>query len=136
MTREEQQALIQFFGTVHAQAKATDQQIVGMSPQLRPISITIKDQLEQALYSPPPPPQYVEQNYYQAPVAPTQQVPDIPAMQAPMPEMIPMPSYPSEQKISSTPELITVLQEIGLHLKRIADIVERADERELEDQGL
>lgn len=52
MTDEEKRAMIQFFGTVHAQAKQTDQMVVGSSSHLRPISRDIQGQLEQVLHSP------------------------------------------------------------------------------------
>jgi hypothetical protein len=52
MTEEEKKAMIQFFGTVHAQAKQTDQMVVGYTNHLRPISKDIQGQLEQVLHAP------------------------------------------------------------------------------------
>ena len=49
MTPEEQQALVQFFGTVHAQAKSADQMIVHGAKDLRPVSTEIQNQLQQFL---------------------------------------------------------------------------------------
>lgn len=52
MTEEEKQSIIKFFGTVHAQAKQTDQAIIGNSKDLKPISSTIKNELEHVLQNP------------------------------------------------------------------------------------
>ena len=52
MTPEEQQAMVQFMGTVHGQAKQTDQMIVGHSNFVRPVSTDIKAALTEALSQP------------------------------------------------------------------------------------
>lgn len=52
MTEEEKLAAIQFFGTLHAQAHQSDQNIVGRSQYVAPISPTIKNQFEQVLHAP------------------------------------------------------------------------------------
>jgi hypothetical protein len=52
MTEEEKRAAIQFFGSLHAQATQTDQNIIGRSPFVSPISPTIKDHFEQVLHAP------------------------------------------------------------------------------------
>ena len=53
MTPEEQQAMVQFMGTVHAQAKQQDQMIVGQSQYVKPISNDVKAALEASLSRPP-----------------------------------------------------------------------------------
>ena len=52
MTEEEKLAAIQFFGTLHAQAHQSDQNIVGRSQYVAPIAPNIKNQFEQALHAP------------------------------------------------------------------------------------
>lgn len=52
MTPEEQQAMVQFMGTVHGQAKQTDQMIVGHSNFVRPVSTDIKAALTAGLSQP------------------------------------------------------------------------------------
>ena len=52
MNPSEQAALIQFFGTMHAEAKQTDQRIVGNSQFVRPISTDIQQSLERVLATP------------------------------------------------------------------------------------
>jgi len=52
MTEEEKLAAIQFFGTLHAHAQKSDQNIVGRSQYVAPISPTIKNQFEQVLHAP------------------------------------------------------------------------------------
>jgi len=52
MTEEEKRAAIQFFGSLHAQAAQTDQNIVGRSQFVSPISPTIKNHFEQVLHAP------------------------------------------------------------------------------------
>lgn len=49
MTPEEKQAMVQFFGTIHAQGKQTDQMVVGSSKFITPISSGIKQQLSNLL---------------------------------------------------------------------------------------
>ena len=52
MNDQEKSALLSFLGTMHAQAKATDQMIVGQSQFLKPASPTIQNQFQQVLQSP------------------------------------------------------------------------------------
>jgi len=52
MTEEEKLAAIQFFGTLHAHAQKSDQNIVGRSQYVAPISPNIKNQFEQVLHAP------------------------------------------------------------------------------------
>jgi len=138
MTPEEQQALVQFFGTVHAQAKQSDQMIVQSAKDLRPVSNDIQNQLQQALIR-----QQVQQQ--QVHVAP-EQVFHIPAPETySVPEVAPAPpQQPVEQQLelfsfSATQESVhtekiikrltetaNYLYEIKTQLKVITEILEKS----------
>jgi hypothetical protein len=141
MTPEEQQALVQFFGTVHAQAKQADQMIVQHAKDLRPVSSDIQNQLQQALIR-----QQVQNQQQQQPqynVAP-EQVFNIPApAMHPVPETTPAPQQPAEQQlelfsfsaaqesvhtekiIKRLTETASYLYEIKTQLKVITEILEK-----------
>jgi len=125
---EEQNALVQFFGTIHAQAKQTDDMIVGSSKFVNPVSPSIKKELEQVLKYTAQQPEPVYNPVYE-PVPP----PDY----APMPAYMPPEMHSVEQFHShpqpSTKEVTTVvdaevlntLKEINLNLARIATTLEK-----------
>ena len=125
MNPQDQQALIQFFGTMHAQAKQTDQMIVGSSQFLRPVSPTIQNQLETALrapvvnqYQPPPEPPVLQQQ-----IQTSQEMP--PYVQSiTVPEIVNNPAN-SSVAIKDSDEIVTILKEINLSLTRIGDILEK-----------
>ena len=52
MTEQEKQAMLAFLGTVHAQAKQTDQMIVGQSNFVKPVSHAIQNEFAQVLAKP------------------------------------------------------------------------------------
>ena len=116
MTAEEQQALVQFFGTVHAQAKQTDQMIVGSSQFVKPVSPQIQHQLEQALTAPRPV-QVSEPVFTQQVIHNVQEV--LPAREE-QPQLV---NNAVLQSVDHT-DITTVLKEINLNLSRIADIIE------------
>lgn len=137
MTPDEQRALVQFFGTVHAQAKQTDQMIVGNSQFVKPVSPNIQRELEQALRIPVQseqpqhqPPQYVEPSHqYVEPVIGVEQaVQELSQLEQ---RHIEQPVYQAtSQPVQTTPvvsnvDIISVLQEINLNLARIGDILEK-----------
>jgi hypothetical protein len=134
MNPSEQAALIQFFGTMHAEAKQTDQRIVGNSQFVRPISTDIQQSLERALATP---------------VQHTQQMAPINTGSHPLPptnfyQPEPITSLPDDQlnflnllsespknnvPVQVTPqfnctELVEALTKINLALTRIGDILE------------
>lgn len=122
MTPEEQQALVQFFGTMHAQAKQTDQMIVGNSQFVRPVSPVIKQQLEDALRSPVQhntPPQNYAQSMPLPPIEATQFIP--PPHEAPLQHT----PVVSNIEVVGNNETVEVLREISLNLARIANILEK-----------
>lgn len=130
MTDEEKNAMIQFFGTMHAQAKQTDQQIVGQSQFLRPISTSVKQELENVLvssrpqftpqpqYMPPPEMHQVQPQYIPPPVAP----PPLPAPQDPQLEF----NF-SEPTISGDPQVVPLLKSIDTSLKTIIELINSAN---------
>jgi hypothetical protein len=141
MTPEEQQALVQFFGTVHAQAKQADQMIVQSAKDLRPVSSDIQNQLQQALIM-----QQMQQAHqhsqYQATPEQVYQMP-APAIHA-VPEPAPVPQQPVEQQlelfspaamqenvhvekiIKRLNETSSYLYEIKTQLKVITEILEKS----------
>lgn len=132
MTPEEQQALVQFFGTVHAQAKQADQMIVQGAKDLRPASVDIQNQLQQFLVS-------QRQLQYQQPVhhEPVAHFTPPPQyVQAPEPqqaeEQLDFFSYNAHQTnpdmekiVKRVTEAANYLYEIKTSLKTITEILEK-----------
>lgn len=119
MTPEEQQALVQFFGTVHAQAKQTDRMIVGNSQFVKPVSPAIQHQLEEALRKP------IQHNIQQHQTIPQPFVEQPLAIQT-QPEVTTHYSSPASNiEVLSNNETVEVLKEINLNLGRIANILEK-----------
>ena len=133
MNPSEQAALIQFFGTMHAEAKQTDQRIVGNSQFVRPISTDIQQSLERVLATPV---QHTPQ------MVPTHNGDHLPPPTFYQPE--PITSVPDNQLnllnllsenpnnsnyVQPTPqfnctELVEALSKLNLALTRIGDILE------------
>lgn len=130
MTDEEKNAMIQFFGTMHAQAKQTDQQIVGQSQFLRPISSSVKQELENVLTSNRPP--HTPPHYAPPPVMHPVHPDHIPQY-APPPLPPPSPQDPqlefnfSEPKISGDPQVVPLLKSIDTSLKTIIELINNAN---------
>lgn len=137
MTPDEQRALVQFFGTVHAQAKQTDQMIVGNSQFVKPVSPSIQQGLEQALRIPVQVSQQIPQHQHveQQPVAviePVQAIQELQSIQTPT-EAVPQhdPVIPYTGSNSETVpatlnnDIVETLKEINLNLARIGDILEK-----------
>lgn len=135
MTPEEQQALVQFFGTVHAQAKQADQMIVQGAKDLRPASTDIQNQLQQFLVSQRQ--QQYQQPVYHEPVAhftpPPQYVPE-PQAPAPQPaeQQLDFFNYNAQQSnpdmekiVKRVTEAANYLYEIKTSLKTITEILEK-----------
>ena len=118
MTPEEQQALVQFFGTVHAQARQTDQMIVGNSQFVKPVSPAIQHQLEEALRIPV---QHNSPNQSYTQPAIEHPVVIQPPQEAPVNYLSPASSI----EVLGNNETIEVLKEISLNLARIANILEK-----------
>ena len=135
MTPEEQQALVQFFGTVHAQAKQADQMIVQGAKDLRPASTDIQNQLQQFLVSQRQP-QY-QQPVHHEPVAhfnpPPQPAPEPPApVQQPAEQQLDFFNYNAQQSnpdmekiVKRVTEAANYLYEIKTSLKTITEILEK-----------
>ncbi len=126
MTPDEQRALVQFFGTVHAQAKQTDQMIVGSSQFVKPVSPNIQHQFEQALRIPvqaemqqAPPQQYIEPPI-QPVIEPVQPIQE--------PAVVEQSHVTPVEEFKPAPhnnDIVDILKEINLNLARIGDILEK-----------
>lgn len=129
MTEEEKQAMLAFLGTVHAQAKQTDQMIVGQSNFVKPVSQSIQNEFAQVLAQPVA--RY--QDNHQPPVQPE------PVYYEPVQESLAAPSpAPHEDQLMFsfdgpkeqietpvvTSALTDILKDINLNLQRIGDILE------------
>jgi hypothetical protein len=129
ITPDEQRALVQFFGTVHAQAKQTDQMIVGNSQFVKPVSPNIQHQLEQALRIPVQTnQQFVQQQFTEPPpvevVELTHAMEELQALQG-SPDVAPTYEEVKPHIINNNDNVIEVLKEINLNLARIGDILEK-----------
>ena len=131
ITPEQQNALVQFFGTMHAQAKQTDDMIVGSSKFVNPVSPTIRRELEQVLkFSNEQPPQQPSQQFHEPVYIPTpvDYVPvPAPVQEAytPAVEHITLPTAPYETVKVLDSEILNTLKEINLNLSRIASTLEK-----------
>ena len=128
MTPDEHQALVQFFGTMHAEARQNDQKIVGNSQFVKPVSPDIQHQLEEALRIPVQlnvPDHNIHQNFHQPEPQPPIEVPVpyvIPEQVNTPPQYVP-PVNKAEVLIDNK-ETVKVLKEISLNLARIASTLE------------
>lgn len=125
ITPEQQNALVQFFGTMHAQAKQTDDMIVGSSKDVNPVSPTIRRELEQVLkFSKEQPPQQFQEPVYIP--TPVDYVPvPVPVQEAYTPEHTSLPTAPYETVKVLDSEILNTLKEINLNLSRIASTLEK-----------
>lgn len=129
MTEEEKQAMLAFLGTVHAQAKQTDQMIVGQSNFVKPVSQSIQNEFAQVLAQPVAryqdnhqPPVQPEPVYYEsvqeglaAPVSTPQEDQLMFSFDGPKEEI---------ETPVATSDLIYTLKDISLNLQRIGNILE------------
>jgi hypothetical protein len=131
MTEQEKQAMLAFLGTVHAQAKQTDQMIVGQSNFVKPVSHAIQNEFAQVLAKPVNSDQASYQ-HIQPPVVQPQPEQPLPTQEV---QVIPTPQEdqlmftfeaPKDQEapIVATNELVEVLKDINLNLHRIGSILE------------
>ena len=129
LTSDEQNALVQFFGTMHAQAKQTDEMILGSSKDVNPIGPTIRRELERALSSNVQAPQPVQQPVYipQEPI-PAYIEPNTPQF-TPSVNVVPdnyaLHSEPAVVYKTLEVDILEVLKEINLNLGRIATTIEK-----------
>lgn len=127
ITPEQQNALVQFFGTMHAQAKQTDDMIVGSSKFVNPVSPTIRRELEQVLkFNNEQPPQQSHQQFQEPVYAPTP-VDYIPVQETYTQEVqtVLPPAAPHEIVKVLDSEILNTLKEINLNLSRIASTLEK-----------
>jgi hypothetical protein len=127
MTDQEKAALLQFLGVTHAQAKQTDQMIVGQSKFLQPVSNNIEQAFASVLKMPT---SAAEQQYYAPPVH-EQSIPYIPEMIDRSGEQLELqfeaPQMPQYQQLSNVNEVIEQLKEINLNLTTIAAILRESN---------
>jgi len=113
MTKEEQQALIQFIGTTFGDTKQIDQSITSKSNYLAPTAENIKTVLEQTLGA-------VQVPHVSSPTYTPQPDPFVPGPQyAPVPELIPMPPN------LSTPLNVDKLDQIIERLDKIIELLQK-----------
>jgi hypothetical protein len=127
LTSDEQNALVQFFGTMHAQAKQTDEMILGSS--VNPVGPTIRKELEQVLRSNAQSTLPVQQPVY----APQEAIPAY--VEPVIPQFVPSVNViPENHTLHSEPitickslevDILEVLKEINLNLGRIATTIEK-----------
>lgn len=121
MTPSERQALLMFMGNVYGQAAKADSEIVNASQHLRPISQQIKEQFTQVLSTP-------VDNYSTSPAQSqpvtveterTLQSPNIspPVLNTQTPPASPFTIVPDDN-------ILSVLKEINLNIKRVVDILD------------
>ncbi len=127
ITPEQQNALVQFFGTMHAQAKQTDDMIVGSSKFVNPVSPTIRRELEQVLKFNTVQPQQEPPQQFHQPVFDNTPVDFIPIdeMRPHVVEQVLPPAPPHEIVKVLDSEILSTLKEINLNLSRIASTLEK-----------
>jgi hypothetical protein len=118
MTEEEKRAAIAFFGTLHAQANQTDNNIVGTAGHVGRISPAIKQQFEQVLHAPT-----ARNNHYEqrGPIEPFAPPPQQPIEIAPIRTPEPLQFQVSQQE-PVTGSIVIELSEIKQTLKDILDV--------------
>lgn len=140
MTEDEKRAMLTFLGTMHAQAKQTDQMIVGQSNFVKPISRSIQQQFTEVLSKPvinnQPNLQHTPQPYSK---------PDVPIFSEAQNEVV-VQQVPSEDQLmfrfdepaevvhqapmtSINSDLIETLKDISLNLQRIGNILEEQNKQ-------
>jgi hypothetical protein len=124
MTDEEKAAMVQFLGTVHAQAKKTDEAIVERSPSLPTISKNIQQELRNVLSSTVPQGTAVPGNYWSVPAVPIPQPnPEVQHVFAPPAQFhTPQPSSPQMEfdfSMSEKKELLDLLRRIDKNLTKL-----------------
>lgn len=128
MTEAERQAFLMFAGTMHGQAKATDQMIVGQSVNLRPMSNDIQNKFAEVLQTPPQqynphvPQEPVETIVYQQP--PPDNFVGVAQAAQELAEMQPVQRFIPQQQVPINTDIVDVLKEINLNLARIATTLE------------
>lgn len=122
MTEQEKSALLQFLGTTHAQAKQTDQMIVGQSQFLQPVSNNIQQHFAQAMQMPTAPNATDNTQYHPpATVEPSQAVTQLELVFREPPVYQPIGAFLGNE------EILEQLKEINLNLTKIAVILKESN---------
>ena len=133
MTEAERQAFLMFAGTMHGQAKATDQMLVGQSNSLRPISNDIQTRFAQVLQTPPNQYQPFEQSQPPEPIV-YQQPPPTDTFVSPPANYVSVEQAAQElagtqpQRVSTVDinsNIVDVLKDINLNIERVGNILEK-----------
>jgi hypothetical protein len=124
MTPAEKDAMIKFFGTMHAQGKQTDQMVVNSSHHLNPISKTIQSELTNILSQQHQPVRY--QPVIQQPVEAVAPV-ELETAVRELRELGEMPSSFAQQTMIPIKEdgLVEELKKINLNLQKIVTTLEK-----------
>ena len=111
MTEAEKQAFLMFAGTMHGQAKATDQMIVGQSKDLRPMSIDLQSKFAEVLEAPVQ--QYSSDDYQQP------QQDNLVSVEQAAQEIVNI-----QTPVTVDVNIVNLLQEINLNLVKIVTTLE------------
>lgn len=111
MTEAEKQAFLMFAGTMHGQAKATDQMIVGQSKDLRPMSIDLQSKFAEVLQAPTQ--QYSSEDYQQP------QQDNLVSVEQAAQELVNI-----QTPVTVDVNIVNLLQEINLNLVKIVTTLE------------
>ena len=111
MTEAEKQAFLMFAGTMHGQAKATDQMIVGQSKDLRPMSIDLQSKFAEVLEAPVQ--QYSSDDYQQP------QQDNLISVEQAAQEIVNI-----QTPVTVDVNIVNLLQEINLNLVKIVTTLE------------
>lgn len=128
MTEAERQAFLMFAGTMHGQAKATDQMIVGQSVNLRPMSSDIQNKFAEVLQTPPQQYNPYVQQEPTEPIVYQQPPPDnfvgVEQAAQELAEIQPVQRFIPQPPVPVNTDIVDVLKEISLNLARIATTLE------------
>ena len=128
MTEAERQAFLMFAGTMHGQAKATDQMIVGQSVNLRPMSSDIQNKFAEVLQTPPQQYNPYVQQEPTEPIVYRQPPPDnfvgVEQAAQELAEIQPVQRFIPQPPVPVNTDIVDVLKEISLNLARIATTLE------------
>ena len=123
MTEQEKAALLTFMGVTHAQAKQSDQAIVGNADGLKPLSNQLQAAFSQALHAP-------TDNYQHRPVYAPVAEPVVPLdqqLEFNYSQPVSVAADAASQVL--TTQIIDILTDINLNLIRVANILEQKDDR-------
>jgi len=135
MNEQEKAALLTFMGMTHAQAKQSDQMIVGRSEFLKPISGDIQNTFAKVLNTPANNERQYEQQYEQQYVQPNQNITSSSASSYLVPTVQDTQlslnfEAPAVVLPNVNVELVNILKEINLNIIKIANTLEQKNDKQ------